>query len=236
MKNYTGKIIDIHSHTLPCVDDGSLDIADSLNMLKTSCELGTKDLILTPHYRRNFKCSVETLRAEFDKFKERAEKKGVPVNLYLGQEIFVEKDTTELLKSGKLLTLNDSKYVLLEFDFNEYTDISEKVYEFKAYGYKPIVAHIERYSYSDIEMAEEIKSIGGYIQINAESLVGKSCKLYGKKTKKLIKSGFVDFVASDYHSVRNNRIKDAADYVYSKYGLPVAKRLFFENAEEIINK
>lgn len=227
---------DIHSHVLPCVDDGSESNEDSVAILKEEAAQGVKNVILTPHYRPPFLKEKSELKERFESFKKFVKEQGVDVNLYLGQEIYVREKTVSLLNEGKLLTLNDTKYVLAEFSTSHRSDVTEAVYGLTINGYIPIVAHIERYSYLGVSDAEEIKSLGGLIQVNAASVMGKPRGEYRKRVKKLIKAGLVDFVASDVHFVRKNYMRDAYRYVEKKFGESQAEKLFFTNAEKIIGK
>lgn len=226
-------MIDIHTHILPAVDDGSKSIENSIKMLNDLKENGVTDVILTPHYRGKYLCAKEELITEFNKIKALA--KDIPINLYLGQEIYVEKGTFNLLSSGELLTLNNTKYVLLEFHYFNPSDIVEAVYVAKARGFIPIVAHIERYEYLHFDDVFEIKSLGGLIQINASSLLNKENKTYLKRVKKLLKNNLVDFIASDCHDFRPIRIGEARKIVTKKYGEEFANKVFDTNALDIIN-
>ncbi len=225
-------MIDIHSHILPFVDDGSASLETSLRMLEDLVESGVTDVILTPHHNKRFEKDKEQLLKEFEEFKKSA--KDIPINLYLGQEIEATKETFSLLEKGELITLGNSKYILLEFDYFNYQDIVEFVYRAVVRGYIPIVAHVERYEYFTLEDAMEVKKEGGLIQVNASSLAIRQEKHFGKKVKALIKKGLVDFVASDYHDFRQLSILDAKKVVEKKFGKEIAQNLFIENARKII--
>lgn len=226
-------MIDVHTHILPAVDDGSKSVENSIKMVKDLYANGVTDAILTPHYRGRHVCTKEDLLKSFDEFKSLV--KDVPINLYLGQEIYFDRNALNLLTSGELLTLNGSKYVLLEFNYFEKSDIVEAVYVAKVRGFVPIVAHVERYEYLNFNDVYEIKSLGGLIQINATSLVNKENKAYLKRVKKLLKHDLVDFIASDCHDFRPIRIGEVRKIVEKKYGVDIAKKVFDTNALDIIN-
>ncbi|MBO4251921.1 MAG: hypothetical protein J5911_04605 [Clostridia bacterium] len=227
-------MIDIHSHILPEVDDGSKNAEQSFEMLNDAVNQGITDIILTPHYRVDYLNDGEKIRKKFADFKASVAERGINVSLYLGQEIFVFYDMAESLKSGKLLSLNDSKYVLVEFSPEYSMDIPETVYMIKTNGFIPIVAHLCRYHYADIETAREIKELGGLIQLNA----GAFCDTWKRRRKAFgyIKEGLVDFIASDVHFGRDNNMEKAYRIVSKKFGTAVADKLFTENAERILNK
>ena len=227
-------MIDIHTHILPEVDDGSASLECSLAMLNESVKQGATDIILTPHYRKEYKLSAKELKERFSKFKDQIDKSGLNVNLYLGQEVFIEKDYKTLLQNNEFLPINDGKHILIEFDYDIKRDVTEVVYEFVRMGYVPIVAHVERYQNYDHFLASEFKELGGLIQVNAESLVGKQKRIFGKKVKRLLKDDLVDFIASDVHFSRENYLGKAHSYIAKKFGKERAKQIFIENAKKII--
>ena len=227
-------MIDIHSHLLPLVDDGSEKEEISLDLLRESVSQGVNAMILTPHLRGEYDLPPQTLREKFAEFKSKVESEGIPIKLYLGQEIYVGRKYKDLFRNGEILTMNDTKFVLIEFDFDKKQDVAETVYEIKTMGYIPIVAHIERYGYADLDCAYEVKENGGYIQVNSASIVGKHKRFYLRKIKKLFKNGLVDFVASDLHSTRQNATKDAYQYISKKFGEDVAEKVFKSNAQMIL--
>ncbi len=227
-------MIDIHTHILPEVDDGSDGLDYSISMIKESVKQGATDIVLTPHYRKEFKLTAEQLKEKFLEFKAFIDKSEISVNLYLGQEIFIENDYKALFKNNTFLSINGGKYVLIEFDYDIKRDVTEVVYELTRMGYIPIIAHIERYRNYDVSVANEVRELGGLIQVNAESLVGKPKRAFGKKVKKLLSDDLVDFIASDYHFNRKNLLGKAHTYIAKKYGKERAQRLFIDNAKKII--
>ncbi len=227
-------MIDIHSHILPLIDDGSETMENSIAMLNEAKNIGVTDIILTPHYRAPYLLTKEEIKQSFKSFLDRVKAEGIDINLYLGQEIFVRPDTIQKLNEGKLLTLNDSRFVLIEFDFSVYSSIVDVVRKFVKEGFVPIVAHPERYPYVDKNTLLEIKRQGGLNQINANFLSGRAKKFYYKKVKSYLKDNLVDFIASDIHSERLNALLDARKFVEKKFGLSVANKLFIDNAKNIL--
>ena len=225
-------MIDIHAHVLSMVDDGSISNQASISMIEEAKNQGVTAMILTPHYRFENKKSVEQLKNAFDDFCALCQDKGV--DLYLGQEIFYDGNCLSRVESGKNITLAQSKFVLLEFSPFEPIDIPEVVYEFVSAGFKPIVAHAERYLFLTISDALEIKGLGGYIQVNAQSVAGESIRPVKKMAKKLLKNGVVDFIASDVHHNRKNYMQKAYNLIKKRYGEQTAERLFNQNALQII--
>ncbi len=227
-------MIDIHTHILPFLDDGSPSIERSLEMLEREAELGVTDVILTPHHRFDFKHGKKEIIETYNQFVQIANQKRIGVNLYLGQELLIDRRFKEFMASGELITLNDTKYVLIEFNLSAKQNFIDPVYEFVRLGYKPIVAHFERYFYSDLDLAYQIKDFGGLIQLNARSILGENTKQAKKLCKQLFKAGLVDFVASDVHHFRENLMADCYRFVGKKFGEEVADKVFIQNAQNII--
>lgn len=227
-------MIDVHCHILPDVDDGCVG-EESFAMLDECVKNGVKDVFCTPHYRPPYLVEKDKVCENFLTFCDKSKSIYPDVNFYLGQEIKYSSETLKALQEGRLLTMNSTKCVLLEFDFLEFEDISEICYTVSLKGYIPIVAHVERYFYVDsLDKVEEIKSSGGLIQINSDSVVGLNGKGCKKFVYKLIKEGLVDFIASDYHFCRTNTLKLAYDKIGKKFGKDTAESLFYKNASIMI--
>lgn len=207
---------DIHTHILPFVDDGSISIETSVEMLKRQQKNGIDTVVLTPHYcvERKYMKTAEEIRSVFNNFKEEAQKAGVSVRLLLGQEICYTQivDVLDLLRKGELLTINGSNYVLLEFSFTERPEsVSDVIYSFRISGYNVIVAHVERYKWINLKTVESMREQGALIQVNSNSIVGRSGLKIKFFAKNLIKRGLVDFVASDVHSFRPSTLARARE-------------------------
>lgn len=226
-------MVDIHSHLLPNVDDGSDDITASIENLRQAYAQGVTDMILTPHYRDDSK-NVANLFEKFSAFKEQVKQSGVNINLYLGREIYVEKDYKQVIAQEQVATLNGTKYVLIEFEFDVERDVVNIVYELVRCGYVPVVAHFARYDYLNLQRAYEIKNAGGLIQINASEIVGKTSLKKKKLINELFKNCLVDFVASDMHLGRQFLMQKAYAKVLKKYGQNAVEAVFNDNAQKII--
>ena len=225
---------DIHSHVLPNVDDGSKSAEQSLLMLASAASKGVKNIVCTPHYRWQYNLGQERIREEFDKLVYAVKEKGIPVNLYLGREIYEMSGFNSIIREHPDMAMNGKPYVLGEFDVFEKRDPANSAYELKRIGYTLIAAHVERYLYLTLEDVYEIKKHGGLIQVNAKSLTKKYKKIYGRRIRELFSEGLVDFVAGDVHGIGDNAITEAYEYVNKKYGAKTARAVFTENARQII--
>ena len=201
-------MIDFHAHILPNIDDGSASMEESINLIKEAEQAGFTGIISTSHYLQNYYESDEEERrrilAELANQVKVADAEAEIQKLYLGSEIYISTDIVELLEEGKASTINGTNYVLFELPMNSKPLFAkEVVYKLIENGYKPIIAHPERYSYvkEDIEFVRELKSMGALFQSNYGSVIG----MYGgsaKKTlKKLLKEDLISFLGSDVHAV-----------------------------------
>ena len=234
-------LIDIHCHIIPGVDDGAESLEDAVRMLRMEYAQGVRKIIATPHYRKlYFETPAEIIKRQFGLLKRAAAAAEIDIELYLGCEFHVNMDMMEILKERETSTLAGSRYVLSEFSGNsEPSFIRERIYSLLSGGYRPIVAHVERYraARDDISLIEEIKEMGALIQVNADNILGKEGFGSGRFCRKLLKEGLVDFIASDCHGSerRISRLGQACDYVRKKFGSSYARRLFIENPQKIIN-
>ena len=199
-------MIDIHTHVIPCVDDGSPNLETSIEMIKHEISIGVDAIICTPHHIfHRYTKSVEEIKKNFLLLEEEVEKQNLPIKLYLGQEICYthREDIISMLKNGELLTLNNTNRVLLEFSFSrEPEDILDVIYNFSMNGYEVIIAHVERYEWMTYDKVVALRNEGAKIQINSNSYLGLT-SWHGKRfTRKLLKNNLVDYVASDTHSFR----------------------------------
>jgi protein-tyrosine phosphatase len=230
-------MIDIHSHVLPYVDDGSKSLEASLLMIKNASDQGVSDIFLTPHFMRfrNYLSSFDKNFEEFQKLKLEVLERGYTINLHLGNEIYYTIDTIRNLKSKIAIPMGKSNKVLIEFSMSEEDeDIIEAIHNLKSAGYIPIIAHPERYLYiKKISDYELMKKMGALIQINAPSIIGKYGTSIQKLSMKLIKMDLVDFVGSDVHEFRAYNLLAAYNLVKDKFDIEKANRIF--NNTSILN-
>ena len=232
--------IDIHCHVMPGVDDGSPDMASSLDMLRIAEKEGITHMILTPHHKpMHHNVSPEHNVAYRKKLKEAAGAEGIKVKLFSGNEIYYSDETMEELIEGKICSLAGSDYVLVEFHpTNPYKAIQNAVSRVQAAGFIPIIAHMERYSdiVSHPARVKDLIEMGSFIQVNASSIMGKYGFGISHFTKKLLKEELVHFIASDAHDTgrRAPNLLDCRNYVERKYGEDYGKKLFFTNPANVI--
>lgn len=204
---------DIHSHIMYGIDDGASTKEESLSILKKASDDGVTDIVLTPHYinKSKYNCNNKNKQKILNELKKELKKDNIDINLYLGNEVMIDRDIIKLIKKDEVATINKSKYILVEFPMNsEEKDSINIMFELIRKGYLPILAHPERYSYvrKHPEKIDKYIEMGVLLQGNYLSLFGKYGKEAKKFLKKLLKQRKITILASDIHKERNKyRIK-----------------------------
>ena len=223
------------------MDDGAHDMEQSIRMLHIMHEEGIRSVIATYHYHPgHMEADASTVRERFDRLCEMAAADDViaDMKLYLGCEIYYYPSIIEWLDEGRIITLADSDYVLLEFSYTiDRRSMEEAVSLVRNAGYIPVIGHVERYSEltGDMKGIDELIRRGAYIQINAKAVhAGFRIRRF---VKKLLKEEKVHFVATDAHNTTSRApyIGKTSKYVAKKYGEGYCRRLFADNAAKILN-
>lgn len=230
--------IDIHSHILPGVDDGSQSMEQTMEMLQLAEADGISKIIATPHfhYRRGH-ASPERILRKVREVNEAAKAAKIRIEVYPGNELYFTHELLATVQAGEALTLAGSDYVLLEFSpETEERRIQNAVYQFLSEGYYPILAHVERYQAlkKNTGFMDSLLDMGAYFQVNAGSIAGDAGWNTGRFTKDLIKKGMVTFVATDAHDEKKRcpAFGKAADWLEKKYG---AKEYLWDHPQMILN-
>jgi Capsular polysaccharide biosynthesis protein len=194
---------DIHSHILPWVDDGSKNIESSLFLVNKMCEWGIYNIIATPHRTDiSFENTIETVKPGFEELKEAIAKNNIPVNLTHSFEYRLDEGFINLMEQNKLVPLKGN-YILIENSFIQpLWNLKEIIFDLKLKGFKPILAHPERYGYyvTNKQLYTELHDIECEFQINILSIAGG----YGKEIQKtamwLLEKGYLDYIGTDLHN------------------------------------
>lgn len=212
-------MIDIHTHIIPGIDDGSGNLETSLGMLKIAKSDGINTLIATPHYYNGyFENDFRDVMSKVNSLEEEAIKNKIDIEILPGQEVFLDKHTIGLYKSGVIGTLNNTRYMLIELPMDNLPSYAlDVIYELRLLGVVPILAHPERYRYI-IEKPSNLNQFideGCFFQINSGSVIGIFGNNAMKTAEIIIKNGLASFVASDAHSTgkRCPRLKKSFDKV-----------------------
>lgn len=232
--------IDMHSHILPQVDDGSRNMEQTISMLKIAYEEGIRTIVATSHYYPGrFEEPAKVLIERLKEVKECIADTLPDMELFLGSEIYYSHDSIRLLKEGVIPAIADTGYILVEFSpFAEYRYLKSGVQDFILEGYIPILAHAERYKnvVKDLDRVMELIDTGVCIQVNAMSITGEMGRNYQRIAKKLLKNQCVHIIATDAHSERSRapRMKKCYEYAAKKYGIDYAEELFLYNQKKIL--
>lgn len=234
-------MIDLHSHLVYEVDDGSKSIENSIAMIKEAEKAGFTDIILTPHYMEGyFEAEKEEIAEKIACLREKVQQENIKVNLYQGNEIYIHADIVSFLEENLATTLDDSDYVLFELPMQSMPmNLQEVVYSLLQNKKIPIIAHPERYSFvqENPELVEELIEQGVYFQMNYASILG----YYGKEVKKtakiLLKRGYIHFLGTDTH--RRDTIYPMVKQAEKKIKKIVGEEEFYllseGNAKKVLN-
>lgn len=229
-------MIDLHCHILPELDDGSRSFSESLEMARLAVESGITAVVATPHCIDD---RTEQVHRATLLLREALEEAEIPLRLYMGMEIFGTAETARLLQEKKLFTINDSQYPLIEFSFRssgrEETEILQSVIRA---GYRPLVAHPERYRYlfENPRLLNLWTRMGCLFQVNRGSLMGRFGDGPRRLGKALVERGFATVVASDAHSAsaRTPWMQDIREMLSQKVSPAAAEYLLLRNPKSII--
>lgn len=200
---------DIHCHLLYGVDDGSKSIEESIDVLRDMEKYGYKNIILTPHYIKdsNYNSPASNNYKKLKVLKDALYQNNININLFLGNEIYMDDDIYELLLYKDAYTLNGSQFVLIELPMSgEYPGFEEVFKYLQSKGCKIVLAHPERYLsfQKNFNYIYELEKMGVYFQSNLESIIGRYGE--GAKTmiKRLLKEKKIAFLATDIHHKKHD--------------------------------
>lgn len=236
MKGY----FDMHCHVLPGIDDGADNSEEMMKMIKIAYEEGIRTIFATPHFHpRRGHADVETVLKKFAEAYRTIKQIYPDMELYEGNEIYFSQDVVQMLKAGRLLTLANSDYVLVEFStMAETVYIRDAVNALLLAGFFPVIAHVERYDnlIENMDLIGQLVSSGTYIQVNAGSVIGESGGKIKRIIRKLIKEEMVHFIGTDAHSSerRAPHMAKCARYLFKKFGDETAERLLYDNPIQVV--
>lgn len=231
-------MIEIHSHILPGVDDGSESIEDSMAIVDDMINNDVKGAIATPHHLNGYdENPFDKILDLTEKLNEEIKNRGIDFIIYPGQEVRVNSDLPELIDSGNIHGIAGSRYLLLELPSRSFPMyMTELLYRLIVMDYVPIIAHPERNSAlaDDVDLLEELIGMGCLSQVTSASLLSSNKKLRSV-SERMIEEGLVAFISSDTHGVerRNSRIKDAMKRIELLYGEDLAK-YFYDNSYKLV--
>ena len=204
---FTNDFVDIHSHLLPGIDDGAKNIEDSMALIETMRSYGIKNFITTPHVLGDvYPNTPEIIQSKLVEVREALQERGMQdVTISAAAEYMLDEQFAKWLKKGEILTLRDN-YVLVEMSyFSAPINLYDLLFEVQLKGYKPILAHPERYNFyhNDFDSYYKLKKAGCLFQLNFLSLTEQYGKNVQKISQKLLQLGMYDFIGTDTHHSRH---------------------------------
>ncbi len=211
------KMIDIHCHILPRIDDGSKDMEQSVRMAEVAAKDGISAVIATPHFNDKYPTDPFIIKEKVIQLNQKLEEKGISLQVLPGMESHFSYEYIELLQKGKLLTLGtNSKFVFLELPFQQIPHrLDHLVYQIKMAGYSPIIPHPERtliFHERPHKLYELVKN-GVITQVNAGSVLGFFGNKVRKFTKEMFEHGLLHILASDAHDDKKRPPRLSEGYI-----------------------
>lgn len=229
-------MVDIHSHILPGLDDGSRSLEESVAMIRMAAEGGTTDIVATPHASRQYSFDPTMVRQKAAELQAAA----VDVRIYTGCDFHLSFDNIQdAIAHPRKYTINGKQYLLVEFPDMVTFNTTPRIFgELRRAGIVPIITHPERNAFlqeKTDEMAQWVED-GAYIQITGQSFLG----MFGRRARdsalELMKRRLVHFIASDAHDLthRTTRLRESFAFVADRYGNALAELVFRENPAAVI--
>ncbi len=198
--------IDFHSHLLPGLDDGSKSDANTVELVSALQQLRFDQLITTPHVMKNvWDNNFETITKKFEDTRQMLQLHNLSLPFKAAAEYLLDGSFIDLIQTEGLLTLKDN-YVLVEMSYiNPPIQLYDILFDLQVAGYKPILAHPERYLALQHDLAhyQKLKHAGCALQLNLLSTVGYYGEKVAETAKKLLKKGMIDYVSSDVHHMHH---------------------------------
>lgn len=211
--------VDLHSHLIPGIDDGSKSMEDSLVLLKGMEALGYEKVITTPHIMLDtYKNTPKIINEGLASLREAAKSARIEIEIEAGAEYYLDEGFYDHLHGGEVMSIK-GKYLLFETSYvSKPLQLEEMIFEIGTAGYIPLMAHPERYRYIKDPLQEyrRLKDLGVLFQVNLNSFGGHYGKDAKQKADFLSKEGMIDFLGSDVHHKKQvetlNSVFQSEDY------------------------
>lgn len=233
------RITDMHCHILPGLDDGAGDMDETMAVLHEAAEQQIRYMIVTPHFHPGrYMASSSQVLNTLAAVQRRCSRCNLNISLFAGQECYYYSELTQQLERGNALTLAGSRYVLVEFEPDcRYTYLLGGIQKLQQAGYKPILAHFERYAcLRDHENLLRLKERGCLLQMNFDMILQKNGFLRKNPWRNLIKQGMVDFLGSDCHGMdfRPLHVQEACSWLERNVESSLLEQMLYRNIENIL--
>jgi len=199
--------VDMHSHVLPGLDDGADTLEQALGMVADLKQKGYRKLIMTPHIMGDFfKNTPAGILEKLNLLKAAVQEKNWDIELECAAEYYLDEWFLQKIASDQPLLIFGDNYLLFETSYiNEPLNFKEAVFKLKSSGYKPVLAHPERYTYlyGRFNELENMHASGILFQINLNSLSGYYSEAAKQVAEKLVDQKMVHFIGTDAHHTRH---------------------------------
>jgi len=206
LKNYSLLGTDMHSHLIPGIDDGAKTIEDSLELIRHLHSMGFTKLYTTPHIMSDyFRNTPEIILSGLEMVRAAVKNEGIPIELFAAAEYYIDDGFIKKLENEKLLTIGEN-YLLFEISYINCPDnIDEIIFRMQVQGYRPIMAHPERYPfwYNNFQRYQGFRDQGVLLQVNINSLSGYYGYEAKKTAEKMLDNNMIDLVGTDCHHLKH---------------------------------
>jgi protein-tyrosine phosphatase len=225
-------VIDLHSHLLPAVDDGSRSVEQSVKVLNEMARQGITDVCLTPHLQAG-RAEAGPPSAHSRAFEAlRAEAPVLP-RLHRGAEVMLDRPVTRPVALARNITLAGTRYILVEFPRLVAHDIvTNALTQVVQLGLIPVLAHPERYSCCSPDAVRQWRGIGARMQVDATTLLAPQAR--GQRARQLVAEGLADIMAGDNHG-DDRTVATGADFLKAQDGAEQVELLAVRNPMAILN-
>lgn len=233
------KIVDIHCHILPNLDDGSPSLEKSLELAQNAVNDGVTHILATPHHldKQYVNHAQDVLKATED-FQKQLDANNIALTVFAGQEVHINGDLDQ--RMDDLLGVDEDKnYILLEFPHDSVPAYAKRlIFNLQSIGVTPIIVHPERNHdfQNDMNLLYDFIKNGALAQVTATSYIGGFGEKVADISYQLVKHNLVQMVASDAHAMKGRRfvMHEALDAIAKDFGEQKAL-LFEQNAEDLLN-
>ncbi len=230
---------DIHNHLLYNTDDGAPTYGDMVKMVSEAYKNGTRLICATPHFApSDFGNNTDNALQAFNELSDYCKEHYKDLTLYLGNELFCDGNEVQWLKEGYCKTLNNTRYVLVEYLFPEKEkNIIKSLEALLCAGYVPIIAHAERYNNLSLGGIRKLKENGVLLQMNVKNYKTLDIGL-NMRIKRLLSNRLADFISTDAHNLttRPPYMGEYYEKISQKYGSSYADAIFCTNAKRLLTE
>jgi len=205
-------VTDIHSHILPGIDDGAVDMRESVKLLSGMYEIGYRRMVLTPHVMADsYRNTTDIILSSLEKVVRTMVAEGIELELHASAEYYLDEELASRIEKRDILTIGKDGLLFETSYYAEPMNLENMVFEMQSCGYRPIMAHPERYRYIEDKdfFYGRLREFGVLFQVNINSFGGFYGSDAHQKAEWLSERGWIDFLGSDLHGRRQMETIDS---------------------------